>query len=130
MAQYALNMTASAFTRNREYGAIVRTSEDVAEVSALFNADWERTSYVPSRPDLVVSPDNSRSRLMSAPRVLVNDNGRGELQSVSQEPFAEILDTNTTQSRTGLGPSTSKPVSVCDPSGVLENGSDVPTNAA
>ena len=35
--------------------------------------------------------------------MLVNDNGRGELQSVAQEPFAEILDTNTTQSRTGLG---------------------------
>jgi general secretion pathway protein D len=46
---------------------------------------------------------NTRARLMSAPQLLVNDNGRGKLQSVSQEPFAEILDTGTTQSRTGLG---------------------------
>ena len=36
-------------------------------------------------------------------RRLVNDNGKGKLQSVSQEPFAEILDTSATQSRTGLG---------------------------
>jgi general secretion pathway protein D len=40
---------------------------------------------------------------MSAPSILVNDNGKGKLQSVTQEPFAEILDTATTQSRTGLG---------------------------
>jgi len=46
---------------------------------------------------------NSRAKLVSAPQLLVNDNGKGKLQSVSQEPFAEILDTATTQSRTGLG---------------------------
>jgi general secretion pathway protein D len=46
---------------------------------------------------------SSRARLISAPQLLVNDNGKGKLQSVSQEPFAEILDTSTTQSRTGLG---------------------------
>jgi len=46
---------------------------------------------------------DSRARLLSAPQLLVNDNGKGQLQSVRQEPFAEILDTNTTQSRTGLG---------------------------
>src|SRR5439155_12724195 len=45
----------------------------------------------------------SRARLVSAPQLLVNDNGKGKLQSVSQEPFAEILDTSTTQPRTGLG---------------------------
>jgi general secretion pathway protein D len=59
----------------------------------------------PGTADVVIRAlqQNSRSRLVSAPRLLVNDNGRGELQSVAQEPFAEILDTNTTQSRTGLG---------------------------
>jgi len=46
---------------------------------------------------------NTRARLISAPQLLVNDNGKGQLQSVQQEPFTEILDTNTTQSRTGLG---------------------------
>ncbi|MDE3076901.1 MAG: hypothetical protein KGJ86_15905, partial [Chloroflexota bacterium] len=58
-----LNLTASAFTRNREYGVIDRVPEDVAEAEGLFLADWDRRSYQPSRPDLVVSPENSRARL-------------------------------------------------------------------
>jgi general secretion pathway protein D len=59
----------------------------------------------PGIADVVIRAlkSNSRARLVSAPQLLVNDNGRGKLQSVSQEPFAEILDTSTTQSRTGLG---------------------------
>lgn len=60
-----LNLTASAFTRNREYGAVVRAPEDVAETDALFNSDWNRTAYAPTRPDLVVSPENARPRLLS-----------------------------------------------------------------
>jgi general secretion pathway protein D len=46
---------------------------------------------------------HSRAKLMSAPQLLVNDNGKGKLQSVAQQPFAEILDTASVQSRTGLG---------------------------
>jgi general secretion pathway protein D len=59
----------------------------------------------PRIADVVINAlsNNSKSRLISAPQILVNDNGKGKLQSVSQEPFAEILDTATTQSRTGLG---------------------------
>ncbi len=59
----------------------------------------------PKIADIVVRglSTNSKARLVSAPQLLVNDNGKGRLQSVSQEPFAEILDTSTTQSRTGLG---------------------------
>ncbi len=59
----------------------------------------------PHIADIVINAlsNSSKSRLVSAPQILVNDNGKGKLQSVSQEPFAEILDTATTQSRTGLG---------------------------
>ena len=59
----------------------------------------------PGTADVVLRAlaNDSHSRLVSAPQLLVNDNGKGKLQSVSQEPFAEILDTSTTQSRTGLG---------------------------
>lgn len=59
----------------------------------------------PGIADVVIRAlqSNSRARLISAPQLLVNDNGKGKLQSVSQEPFAEILDTSSTQSRTGLG---------------------------
>ncbi|HLG72338.1 MAG TPA: phospholipase D-like domain-containing protein [Chloroflexota bacterium] len=75
-----LNLTASAFTRNREYGAIVSTPEDVAEVQAIFDADWSRGSVAPSRPDLVVSPDNSRGKL----EAIVGHAGR-ELDLESEE---------------------------------------------
>jgi general secretion pathway protein D len=46
---------------------------------------------------------NTRSRLVSAPQLLVNDNGKGTLASVAVEPFAELLDTGTNQTRTALG---------------------------
>ena len=59
------NLSVSAFTRNREYGVVVRDPGAVAEVQAIFNADWDRSAYSPTRPDLVVSPDNSRARLMA-----------------------------------------------------------------
>jgi type II secretory pathway component GspD/PulD (secretin) len=46
---------------------------------------------------------NSHARLLSAPQLLVNDNGKGKLESVAQEPFAVILDASSTQSLTSLG---------------------------
>ena len=46
---------------------------------------------------------NSRSRFLSAPQLLVNDNGKGKLESVAQQPFAVILDASSTQSLTSLG---------------------------
>ena len=59
----------------------------------------------PNVADVVIRAlaTNTKSRLVSAPQLLVNDNGRGTLQSVAQEPFAEILDTAAAQSRTALG---------------------------
>ncbi|HEX4796575.1 MAG TPA: secretin N-terminal domain-containing protein [Humisphaera sp.] len=46
---------------------------------------------------------SSRARFLSAPQLLVNDNGKGKLESVAQEPFAVILDASSTQSLTSLG---------------------------
>ena len=46
---------------------------------------------------------NSKARLVSAPKLLVNDNGAGKLQSVAQQPYAVILDASSTQSLTSLG---------------------------
>ncbi|MHB8618405.1 MAG: phospholipase D-like domain-containing protein, partial [Chloroflexota bacterium] len=60
-----LNLTASAFSRNREYGVVDRSPVDVAEVEGLFEADWNRSAYRPTAADLVVSPDNSRAKLTS-----------------------------------------------------------------
>ena len=46
---------------------------------------------------------NSNARLVSAPQLLVNDNGLGKLESVSQQPYAVILDASSVQSITSLG---------------------------
>ena len=47
--------------------------------------------------------NNSRASFDSAPQLLDNDNGKGKLESVAQEPFAVILDASSTQSLTSLG---------------------------
>jgi general secretion pathway protein D len=59
----------------------------------------------PTIADVVIRAlaTHARARLVSAPQILVNDNGKGKLASVNQQPFAEILDTASLQSRTGLG---------------------------
>jgi len=60
-----LNQTHSAFTRNREFGVITSDPADVAEIVAVFEADWERRAPVLSNPRLVWSPDNSRERILA-----------------------------------------------------------------
>lgn len=77
------NLSRAAFEKNREYGLINRSESDVAEIHAIFEADWERKPFKPADPDLVVSPDNSRSRLVtfiqSAKRsVVVQDEVMGD----------------------------------------------------
>jgi general secretion pathway protein D len=59
----------------------------------------------PGDVDIVIRAlaQNSRARLVSAPQLLVNDNGKGQLKSIAEQPYAEILDTAAAQSRTSLG---------------------------
>lgn len=56
----------NSVTKNREYGVIETDARDVAEVQAIFQADWDRTpppASVYTQADLVVSPVNSRATL-------------------------------------------------------------------
>ncbi len=59
-----LNLTRSALTKNREFAIVDADPAEVAEVQAIFDADWERKSIKPSDPDLVVSPDNARAQFL------------------------------------------------------------------
>jgi phosphatidylserine/phosphatidylglycerophosphate/cardiolipin synthase-like enzyme len=54
------NLTASAFTKNREYNVIDIDPKDVLEARNIFIADWERKDYQLSKSNLLVSPYNSR----------------------------------------------------------------------
>jgi len=57
------NMTRGSFTRNREFAVVTRNPEDVAEIVQAFEADWNRAAFVPQNPNLVWSPDNSRTKI-------------------------------------------------------------------
>jgi len=59
------NLAKSAFTINREYAISDLSPPDVLEAEQIFDADWKRMPFTPSVPRLVVSPDNSRSKLIS-----------------------------------------------------------------
>ncbi len=51
----------SSGSTNREYGIIDTNPQDVQAVSAIFNADWNRTTAQFNDSNLVVSPVNSRN---------------------------------------------------------------------
>jgi phosphatidylserine/phosphatidylglycerophosphate/cardiolipin synthase-like enzyme len=51
----------SSSTANREYGVIDSNSDDVNEVKAIFNADWNHQTPQLTVPRLVVSPVNARA---------------------------------------------------------------------
>ncbi|GAC1583542.1 MAG: hypothetical protein NVS4B1_23000 [Ktedonobacteraceae bacterium] len=57
------NFTFSAISagKNREYGIIDSTPQDVQGTVDIFNADWNRTAEHVTDPSLVISPDNSRN---------------------------------------------------------------------
>lgn len=58
-----LNLTKTAFEKNREYNICSENGEDITEATNIFNADWERKNYSPLAKNLVVSPNNSRGKL-------------------------------------------------------------------
>jgi cardiolipin synthase len=56
----------NSVTKNREYGVIDTDQQDIAEVQAIFQDDWDRTTPPASayaQAQLVVSPVNSRATL-------------------------------------------------------------------
>jgi len=58
------NLTASAFSKNREYDVLDTNPTDVTEVRSIFIDDWERESFSPpTDTNLIESPDNSRAAL-------------------------------------------------------------------
>lgn len=58
------NYTNSSFENNREYGLLISDPAVVAEIAAIFDADWAGKPYERVRnPALVVSPLNSRAQI-------------------------------------------------------------------
>ncbi len=53
--------TSSKYSSNREYDIVDTNTQDVQAVSAIFSADWNRTTAQFTDTNLVVSPVNSRN---------------------------------------------------------------------
>jgi cardiolipin synthase A/B len=49
--------------RSRSFGVVIKTRRIVKEVQRLFDADANRGDFTPRTTDLVISPENARSRL-------------------------------------------------------------------
>jgi cardiolipin synthase len=57
------NLTASAFTTNRDFGVVTNRPDAVQTAAAIFEADWTRGAE-PDLGPLVVSPTNAREALL------------------------------------------------------------------
>jgi cardiolipin synthase len=59
----SFNLTADYFGGTRDFGIVTTVPAEVAEVAAVFGADWAGKPVTPKVPSLVWSPVNSRSKL-------------------------------------------------------------------
>lgn len=57
------NLSASSFSKNREFNMRDADTQDIEESEKQFTADWDNTQFIPTDPHLLVSPDTSRSGL-------------------------------------------------------------------
>lgn len=58
------NLTKSSFTFNREATIEDHDPVDIAALQALFTADWNRSPYTPSDPNLVIANSDARQKLL------------------------------------------------------------------
>jgi phosphatidylserine/phosphatidylglycerophosphate/cardiolipin synthase-like enzyme len=61
----SFNLTTDYFGSTRDFGIITTVPAEVAEVEAVFQADWTGSAITPEVPSLAWSPANSRARLTS-----------------------------------------------------------------
>jgi cardiolipin synthase A/B len=59
------NFNYGATTSERNYGLLTRDADDVGDLTALFDADWTRTTPTLNCTRLLLSPVNSRTRLVA-----------------------------------------------------------------
>ncbi|MEW6207582.1 MAG: phospholipase D-like domain-containing protein [Acidobacteriota bacterium] len=65
---YSLILTFNPTRQNlhyaRDFGLLLRDHSITSELNRLFDADWQGRAFMPSETPLVISPDNSRSKLI------------------------------------------------------------------
>jgi cardiolipin synthase A/B len=107
------NLTASAFTKNREFDILNKDPIDVAEIKSIFLNDWNRKSFSPSNTDLIESPDNSRSVLESLIRTSESEIDI-EVEDIGDIEFENLLKEKSMTSKVNLILPTIKQISSND----------------
>lgn len=59
------NFNFGALDSERNYGFITRDADDISDLNTIFEADWNSTTFAQTCTRLLVSPYNSRSRLLA-----------------------------------------------------------------
>jgi len=75
------NLTFSAFNGNREFGVVTTDPDVVTQAASIFENDWTGSASVQTIGPLVVSPDSSRTRILS----LIHD------AQISIDFYAEVI---------------------------------------
>jgi len=60
------NFTYSSFTKNREFGLITYDESEAKTLRSLFMADFERLDFTNDNPNVLISPIDSRTKIVSA----------------------------------------------------------------
>jgi len=58
------NLVPNYFSGTRDFGIVTLNAAEVAEIDAVFNADWNGEQADPTLPELVWSPENSREKIL------------------------------------------------------------------
>ena len=61
----SFNLTSEYFGTTRDFGIVTTVPAEVAEIEAVFQADWSGTAVTPKTASMVWSPNNSHAKLMS-----------------------------------------------------------------
>lgn len=84
------NFTYSSFTKNREFGLATFDKQEVETLKTLFNADWNRTDFTNTNPNVIISPIDSREKIENALKSAKSSIKIWE-QSISDQSIINIL---------------------------------------
>ncbi|MBI4778045.1 hypothetical protein HY792_03905 [Candidatus Desantisbacteria bacterium] len=64
VALITLDLTESSLAQYRGYGIFISDPKVAGEAEAVFIADWQKKEYIPVCPCMLISPDNSKQKLL------------------------------------------------------------------
>jgi phosphatidylserine/phosphatidylglycerophosphate/cardiolipin synthase-like enzyme len=59
------NFTRATFSSERNFALVIDDAARVRAIAEIFNADWNHAASMNTSPDVIISPDDSRAKLLS-----------------------------------------------------------------